>query len=184
VDPTRICWRCSNGPNTWLVTYALTIFFVLRAAGCFLGAWILQRMSWTAVLALLGLAIFTCFAVSLIVGVRTGVYLLPLSGLFMPTLYPTLNSKGIACFHKSHHGAVAGVILFFTAIAAAVGPLAMAAASDAMGDVKYGFWLATAFSMLLAMGLIFNWFAGPSCGPQIRAHGDSHLSIADKWGSA
>ena len=49
----------------------------------------------------------------------------------MSIMYPTLNSKGISCFPKSQHGAAAGVILFFTAAAAALGPLAMAAVSDA-----------------------------------------------------
>jgi len=42
------------------------------------------------------------------------VYLLALSGLFMSVIYPTLNSKGISCFPKAEHGAIAGVILFFT----------------------------------------------------------------------
>ena len=151
-----------DGPNVWLATYALTIFFVLRAAGRFLGAWVLQHFSWTSVLALFGLAIFGCFAGSLAAGIRTGVFLLPLSGLFMSTVYPTLNSKGISCFHKSHHGAIAGVILFFTAAAAALAPLAMAAVSDAFGNAKYGFGLATLFALMLSIGLVFNWFAEPA----------------------
>ena len=33
------------------------------------------------------------------------ILLLPLSGLFMSVLYPTLNSKGISCFRKPEHGA-------------------------------------------------------------------------------
>ena len=41
-------------------------------------------------------------------------------GLFMSMIYPTLNSKGISCFPKTEHGAIAGVILFFTAAAALV----------------------------------------------------------------
>ena len=66
-------------------------------------------------------------------GTELAVYLLPLSGLFMSVIYPTINSKGISCFPKSEHGAVAGVILFFTCVSAALGPLAMGAVSDAMG---------------------------------------------------
>ena len=49
---------------------------------------------------------------------RNAVYLLPFSGLFMSVIYPTVNSKGISCFRKTEHGAVAGVILFFTCGAA------------------------------------------------------------------
>ena len=151
-----------GGPHTWLVAYALTIFFVLRAGGRFLGIWLLQHFHWAAVLALLSLAIFGCFAGSLAGGVSTGVVLLPCSGLFMSMMYPTLNSKGISCFPRFEHGAVAGVILFFTAAAAAAGPLAMAAVSDAYGGAQYGFALATAFAALLLAGLLYNWLRNPA----------------------
>jgi fucose permease len=92
------------------------------------------------------------------------VYLLPASGLFMSVMYPTLNSKGISCFAKSEHGAAAGIILCFTAIAAAAGPLAMGAVSDAFGGVQYGFWLATGFSFLLFAGLLLNLIFNPAKG--------------------
>jgi MFS transporter, DHA1 family, quinolone resistance protein len=145
-----------------LTAYALTAFFVLRAAGRFLGAWLLNHYSWSLVLACFGIAIFACFAGSLIGGAAAGVYLLPLSGLFMSMLYPTLNSKCISCFEKSHHGAVAGVTLFFTAAAAAACPLVMAAVSDAFGSVSYGFVFATVLTLLLAIGLIYNWLRNPA----------------------
>jgi hypothetical protein len=59
----------------------------------------------------------------------------------MSVIYPTINSKGICCFRKTEHGAVAGVILFFTCGAAALGPLAMGAIFDVLGGPKYGFIL-------------------------------------------
>jgi fucose permease len=151
-----------HGTHTWLAAWALTIFFVLRAGGRFFGIWLLRQFHWGAVLALLSLAILACFAGSLVGGVGTGVLLLPCSGLFMSMMYPTLNSKGISCFPRFHHGAVAGVILFFTAAAAAVGPLAMAAVSDAYGGARYGFALATAFAALLFAGLMYNWLRRPA----------------------
>jgi fucose permease len=151
-----------DGPTTWLPTYALTIFFVLRVAGRFLGIWVLDRFRWGSVLAIFGVAIFACFALSMLLGANAGAWLLPASGLFMSMMYPTLNSKGISCFARSQHGAVAGLILFFTAAAAALGPLAMAAFSDAMGNVRYGFIMATVFALLLALGLIYNWWRDPA----------------------
>jgi fucose permease len=138
-----------QGSLAWLPAYALTIFFVLRAVGRFLGAWLLARLEWTAALTVCGLAILLCFAGSLVLGVDSAGWLLPLSGLFMSIMYPTLNSKGISCFPKSQHGAAAGVILFFTAVAAALGPLAMAAVSDAYGTTRAGFVLATGFALAL-----------------------------------
>jgi fucose permease len=108
------------------------------------------------------LAIAMCFAVSVIAGIGAAVFLLPLSGLFMSVLYPTINSKGISCFRKTEHGAIAGVILFFTCGAAVVGPLAMGAISDAFGDPTFGFMLATGFAALLFVSLLLNWIFNPT----------------------
>jgi fucose permease len=160
-----------------LTTYALTAFFVLRATGRFLGAWLLNHYSWSMVLAWFGIAILACFAGSLIGGVAAGVYLLPLSGLFMSMLYPTLNSKCISCFGKAEHGAVAGVTLFFTAVAAAIGPLAMAAVSDSSGGARAGFMLATVFAALLAIGLVYNWLRNPA-GARLAQRDQSEYSQA------
>jgi len=151
-----------TGSVAWLPVYALTIFFVLRALGRFLGAWLLGRLPWTTALALVSLAILLCFAGTLALGVDSAAWLLPLSGLFMAIVYPTLNSKAISCFSKSMHGAAAGVILFFTAAAAALGPLAMAAVSDAYGSASAGYVLATAFAFLLFAGLVVNWLIEPA----------------------
>jgi fucose permease len=147
---------------TWLVAYSLSIFFLLRAAGRFLGAWMLTRFQWQAVVALFSGAILVSFAVSVVMGVAWAAYLLPLSGLFMSVIYPTLNSKGISCVPKSDHGAAAGVILFFTCVSAVAAPLAMGAVGDAMGHIRYGFWLASAFAGLLFSGLLLNWIFNPT----------------------
>lgn len=166
-----------KGTMTWLPVYALTIFFVLRAAGRFFGAWLLERFSWAWIMALFAMAIFACFFGSLIFGRDIGAFLLPLSGLFMSMIYPTLNSKGISCFPKAEHGAAAGVILFFTAIAAALGPLAMGAVSDAFGSAKYGFALATGFSFLLLVSLLANLIVNPA-EKRLKSLDNTEYSIA------
>jgi len=148
--------------SSFIAAYAISIFFVLRAAGRFLGSWMLAKLNWAAVTTVFSAAILICFVLSMVHGMSTAVFLLPLSGIFMSVIYPTINSKGISCFHKSEHGAVAGVILFFTCVAAVVGPLAMGAVSDSLGDPKFGFFLATAFSALLVIGLLLNWILEPT----------------------
>jgi fucose permease len=150
-----------EGPAKPVAAYALSIFFILRAGGRFLGAWMLARFNWKTVLALFSLAIFGCFAGSIVLGLAGAVYLLPLSGLFMSVMYPTINSKGISCFPKSEHGAVAGIILFFTCVAAILAPLAMAAISDVYGDPKYGFILSTALAFVLFVGVLLNAIYDP-----------------------
>lgn len=145
-----------------VAAYSISIFFVLRAAGRFLGSAVLARYQWTAVMALFSFAILICFVGSILGGVAYAAILLPLSGLFMSMIYPTLNSKGISCFHKTEHGAIAGVILFFTAAAAALGPLAMGAVSDIFGHARHGFVLAAGFAALLFAGLLVNWLYDPA----------------------
>jgi fucose permease len=150
------------GSAAALATYSISIFFVLRAAGRFLGAWMLTRFEWQGVLALFSGCILLCFIVSVAGGVNWAVYLLPLSGLFMSVIYPTINSKGISCLPKSEHGAGAGVILFFTCASAVLAPLAIGAVSDAFGQIEYGFALATGFAALLFIGSLFNWLRNPT----------------------
>ena len=151
-----------QGSAAALAVYSVSIFFILRAAGRFIGAWMLQHYYWTNVLALFSGVILICFIGAVLGGPGAAVYLLPASGLFMSVIYPSINSKGISCFPKSQHGAVAGVILFFTCFSAVVGPLAMGAVSDAMGHPKYGFMLATGFAGVLFAGLLLNWFRDPT----------------------
>ncbi len=151
-----------HGSAAWMAVYAISIFFVLRAAGRFIGSWVLTKLNWAAVVTIFSFAILACFIVSMIGGVGIAVFLLPFSGIFMSVIYPTLNSKGISCFRKAEHGAVSGVILFFTCVSAVVGPLAMGAISDSFGDPKYGFVLATGFAALLFAGLLLNWIFDPT----------------------
>lgn len=148
---------------TWMATYAVMVFFVFRALGRFLGVWILKHVKWTTVMVLFSGVIFACFATSAFFGQTVAAFLMPLSGLFMSMMYPTLNSKGISCFPKAKHGAVAGLILFFTAVsAAAIAPLMGFVADSFGGDMRYGFILATGLAGLLFIGMIYNYLKDPA----------------------
>ncbi|MDR7154276.1 fucose permease [Sphingobium xenophagum] len=156
------------GPAWQWAAYALSIFFILRVVGRFAGFWLLERFNWTAVLAFCGVAILLCFALAIFGGRPMAVMTLPLSGLFMSVLYPTLNSKGISCFPKPQHGAISGVILFFTCVSAVIAPLAMGLIGDYFGDAIYGFYLATLFAAVLAVGLVLNMLFDPASGELAR----------------
>jgi len=151
-----------SGPGQWIAVYSISIFFFLRAGGRFLGAWMLAKLPWTTVLTMCSGAILACFTASIVGGVQWAVYALPVSGLFMSVIYPTVNSKGISCVPKSEHGAAAGVILFYTCLSAVLAPLAMGAVSDAMGGPIYGFELATGFAALLFVGMLVNQIFDPT----------------------
>lgn len=139
-------------PGAW----ALSTFFVLRAVGRFAGAWTLERLGWARTLAVCGVAVLACFIGALAGGRQAAATLLPLSGLFMSVLYPTLNSRAISGFPAQRHGAAAGFILFVTCLSAVLSPLAIGAASDAFGGPRAGFMLATGMALALAGALVFN----------------------------
>jgi fucose permease len=151
-----------RGPTQPLVAYALPAFFCLRALGRFLGAWTLRYVNWASALALAAVLIFVCFAVSLSGGVGVSLYALPLSGLFMSIVYPTINSRGIGSFPPADHGTVAGIILFFSCAGAILGPLLMGLAGDFYGGAIYCFFVATALAALLAAGALVNWRMKPA----------------------
>ena len=151
-----------RGPAMLIAAYALPIFYVLRAMGRFIGGLVLGRWRWTLVLAVCGVGVLACFALALLGGRAVAVYALPASGLFMSVLYPTLNSKGISCFPRSEHGAVSGVLLFFTCLSGIATTLAMGLIGDRAGDAGAGFALATALAALLLTALVANWIIDPS----------------------
>jgi fucose permease len=155
--------------SAFMAAYVISIFFILRAAGRFVGAWVIARWSWRTVLVIFSGAIFTCFVGTIFGGANAAVYLMALSGVFMSVIYPTLNSKGISCFPKAEHGAISGVLLFFTCLGAALGPLAMGVVSDMFGGLQAGFVLATVFAALLFLGLLYNWIANPARGELLRS---------------
>jgi fucose permease len=169
-----------NGPGKWIAAYSISIFFLLRAGGRFAGAWMLSKLSWRTVLTICSGMILGCFAISIAGGVAWGIYSLPLSGLFMSVIYPTINSKGISCVPKSEHGAAAGVILFYTCLSAVLAPLAMGAVSDAMHGPIYGFTLATGFAALLFLGSVLNSVFTPAAAVFLRADQDDYSAITSE----
>ena len=172
-----------HGAGEWIAVYSISIFFLLRAGGRFLGAWMLTKFAWTSALTICSGAILGCFAASIAGGVHWAVYALPLSGLFMSVIYPTVNSKGISCVPKSEHGAAAGVILFYTCISAVLAPLAIGAVSDAMGGPIYGFMLATGFAALLFVGMLLNHFLNPTSAVLGRADETEYQPLASNISS-
>lgn len=150
-----------QGPWPWLVAYAVSVFFVLRAIGRFVGVWLLARFQWPIVLALCSGAMAALFWVAVSGGRQAALFALPATGLFMSVLYPTLNSTGISCHHKSRHGSVAGFLLFMTCLSAVLAPLLMGLAGDWLGDISYSMIGGAVMATLLAGLCLWNALAKP-----------------------
>jgi fucose permease len=162
--PTFLAGYAGGTVDGWVATYAVMIFFVLRALGRFVGVVVFKVLDWKLVMLIFSGLILVAFAASVAMGPSVALFALPASGLVMSMIYPTLNSKGISCFPRHEHGAVAGILLFFTAAAAALGPLAMAVVADVLGggQMRAGFALATGFAACLFALSIWNWRADPA----------------------
>jgi fucose permease len=167
-----------HGPFAWFALYVVSIFFVLRAAGRFVGAWLMARLAWRQVVAVCSAGVFVCFLISCLGGRGAASVALPASGLFMSVLYPTINSKGISGFARPRHGEIAGLLLFFTCLSAVLSPLAMAALSDALGDPKYSLVLACCFAGVLACLSIWNAVANPTRQRLERRDDEDYLDEA------
>jgi fucose permease len=144
----------------------------------------LTKFAWSSALTICSGAILGCFVLAIAGGVHWAIYALPLSGLFMSVIYPTVNSKGISCVPKSAHGAAAGVILFYTCLSAVLAPLAIGAVSDAMGGPIYGFMLATGFAALLFVGMLLNQFLDPTSAVLGRADETEYTQLTSDITSA
>ena len=60
-----------NKPSSaFMAAYVISIFFILRAGGRFLGAWVTARWNWTTVLVLFSGAIVACFVGAMLGGAR------------------------------------------------------------------------------------------------------------------
>ena len=157
-----------------LAAYAVSIFFVLRAAGRFLGAWLLARLHWSRVLVVCSGAVAALFWVAVAGGRGAAIIALPASGLFMSVLYPTINSTGISCFDKGRHGSAAGLLLFFTCLSAVFAPLAMGALGDLLGDSKYAIALGAVFATLLVVQCAWNLAREPFAERLARRNADDY----------
>lgn len=151
-----------KGPGAGLAAFVVSVFFILRAVGRFLGAWLLSRFDWTAVLALCSSAMALLFVAAVVGGRSVALFALPATGLFMSVLYPTINSTGISLFNKNRHGSIAGFLLFFTCVGAVLSPLAMGALGDALGSSDYSMGLGAVFAVGLAILCLWNRSAKPA----------------------
>ena len=66
-----------RGSFAWFALYVVSIFFVLRAAGRFFGAWMMARLAWAQVLAVCSAGVFVCFLVGSIGGRGVAAVALP-----------------------------------------------------------------------------------------------------------
>lgn len=145
-----------EGSFALLASYAVAVFFTLRAIGRFVGVWLLSRFDWSTVLVICSCAMTVLFWVAVLGGRDVAVVALPATGLFMSVLYPTLNSTGISCHERKRHGSIAGLLLFYTCVSAVFAPLLMGLVGDWLGSISFSIIVGALMSTGLALQCIWN----------------------------
>lgn len=104
--------------------------------GRFIGGVLLKKISWVILLSicLVGAALVVILALPLAENINfegaiswshapIAVYLIPLMGLFLAPIYPTLNSTILSSLPKHMHSSMAGLIVVFSALGGTTGSI-------------------------------------------------------------
>jgi MFS transporter, FHS family, glucose/mannose:H+ symporter len=146
------------GVAAWIVEYlqqnrqfsvggssmVLSTFFGLIMTGRLLGAFVVEPFGYTRAIAIALLGSSLCLAGG-IFGPGPMIYLLPLSGLFMSIVFPTVVAAA-SDLHQAHIGTILGILFAFAGVGGAVGPWTIGVVSDYAG-LTIGLSCCIAFSL-------------------------------------
>jgi len=150
-----------KGSAAFLAAYSISIFFVLRAAGRFIGAWMLERFYWTKVLALFSGVILICFiAVLLRVSMRLFIFC-RLPACSCPSFIPASIPKGLAV-SRNRSMAPSRELFSSSPVFPRCGAAGHGGGQRCDGPPEVRIHSRTGFAALLFVGLLFNWIFDPT----------------------
>ena len=137
--------------------------------GRFIGGVVLSRIKWIHVLMFCLLAAGTIIVLVLPLAKNVVVedsvnwlnapiaaYLLPLLGLFLAPIYPTLNSTILSALPKYMHSSMAGLIVVFSALGGTVGSIITGNLFDIVGGGKVFYFTLIPLALILISIWILN----------------------------
>jgi len=131
-----------------------SILAASTALGRFAAGWALRRMPWFALLTACLIAAAALVLVALPLAHRAAVhgpipgwrdapaaaFVFPMIGFFIAPIYPTINSIALSALPPHQHGAMAGLIVIFSALGGTLGSLTTGRIFDAYGG-QHAFYL-------------------------------------------
>ncbi|MEO8271386.1 MAG: MFS transporter [Aureliella sp.] len=152
------------GVAAWLVEYLqkeqqisvsrssfyLSGFFAMIMFGRFFGSWWVERVGYLRMIALALTGTLTCLTAGLF-GPAEWRLLLPISGLFMSIVFPTVTAA-VAAAHPSNVGSIFGILFTFGGIGGALGPWTIGLVSQAFG-LRWGLASTIAFCVIALIAL-------------------------------
>jgi FHS family glucose/mannose:H+ symporter-like MFS transporter len=142
----------ARGQSVTTSTASLSLFFAMITLGRLLGSFVVERVGYlrTILIASLGAALFAALGIFAPPGLSI---LLPLSGIFLSIIFPTLTAE-VSSRHADNTGAVLGLLFTFAGVGGMLGPWLVGIASDLLG-IHLGLGLnALLYCMVLAASVL------------------------------
>lgn len=160
------------GVAAWLVEYLqeelqfgvsrssfyLSGYFAMIMIGRFFGSWWVDRVGYLRMIALALVGTLACLATGLF-GPAEWSLLLPISGLFMSIVFPTVTAA-VAAAHPANVGSIFGILFTFGGVGGALGPWVIGLASQAFG-LRWGLASTLAFGTIALFAVTILWCPQP-----------------------
>jgi fucose permease len=128
----------------------LSGFFVLLMLGRLFGAFVVDAVGHHRAVAISLLGSCFCLTVGVFAHASLVIFL-PLSGLFMSIVFPTVTAS-VSAIHRENMGSILGILFAFSGVGGGVGPWMVGVVSDWAG-IEIGFASATAFGVIAIAAL-------------------------------
>jgi MFS transporter, FHS family, glucose/mannose:H+ symporter len=129
----------------------LSLYFGLMMAGRFIGSFFVERVGYLKFMLLVSLAAFASIALG-IFGPGELFFFLPLSGLFLSIIFPTVTAA-VSDQHTENQGAILGLLFTFAGLGGMAGPWLVGVSADLLG-LQLGFSLSLLFCALMIGALV------------------------------
>jgi fucose permease len=141
----------TRGQSVSASTMALSLLFLMVTIGRFLGGFLVDRVGFLRSVLIAILA--ATFLVALgIFGPASMSLALPLSGLFLSIIFPTLTAAASEG-HQENVGAILGVLFTFAGVGGMLGPWLIGIASDWLG-IRLGFGVSIIFGLVTSLAVL------------------------------
>ncbi len=132
-------------------SFFLSAFFVLLMLGRLFGAFVVDAVGHHRSVAIALVGSCLCLAVGIFANPSL-VFFIPLSGLFMSIVFPTVTAS-VSAIHRESMGSILGILFAFSGAGGAIGPWTVGIVSDWAG-IEIGIASTIAFGLFAIAALV------------------------------
>jgi fucose permease len=138
----------TRGQSVETSTAMLSLFFLTVTAGRFIGGFFIERVGYLRSVLIAAVGAGVCVAVGIFAPAGWA-FLLPLSGLFMSIIFPTITAE-VTERHQDNIGIILGLLFAFAGVGGMFGPWLIGVTADALASIQLGFGVTVIYCVLLA----------------------------------